>query len=90
MSGKKYGDNSISIRRLLYDKSNQAPKDLFDTGINSKLKTVSTIIESLISDVANVSLQQLLDNIIRNAAVLPYIMQHAQKLKLLQLLKTKI
>ena len=86
VSGKKYGDNSISIRRLLYDKSNQPPKDLFDPGINSKLKTVSTIIESLISDVANVSLQQLLDNIIRNAGVLPYIMQHQQKLQLLQLL----
>ena len=86
VSSKKYGDNSVSIRKLLYDKSNQPARDLFDTGINSKLKTVSTIIETLVGNVANVSLQQLLDNIIRNAAVLPYIMQHAQKLKLLQLL----
>jgi len=86
VSSKKYGDNSVSIRKLLYDKSNQPARDLFDTGINSKLKTVSTIIETLVGDVANVSLQQLLDNIIRNAAVLPYIMQHDQKLKLLQLL----
>ena len=86
VSGKKYGDNAVSIRRLLYDRSHQAPKDLFDTGINSKLKTVSAIIEDLISDVANVSLQKLLDNIIRNAGVLPYIMQHQQKLQLLQLL----
>ena len=86
VSSKKYGDNTVSIRKLLYDKSNQPARDLFDTGINSKLKTVSTIVETLVGDVANVSLQQLLDNIIRNAAVLPYIMQHAQKLKLLQLL----
>ncbi|MFN0081773.1 MAG: ATP-dependent helicase, partial [Ferruginibacter sp.] len=86
VSTKKYGDNAISIRRLLYDKANRPARDLFDTGINSKLKTVSIIIENLISDVANVSLQQLLDNIIRNAGVLPYMMQHPQKLKLLQLL----
>ena len=86
VGSKKYGDNTVSIRRLLYDRSNQPPKDLFDTGINSKLKTVSAIIENLISNVANVSLQQLLDNIIRNAGVLSYIMQHQQKLKLLQLL----
>ena len=83
---KKYGDNSVSIRKLLYDKSNQPARDLFDTGINSKLKTVSKIIETLVGDVANVSLQQLLDNIIRNAGVLPYIMQHPKKLQLLQLL----
>ena len=86
VSGKKYGDNAVSIRRLLYDKANQPARDLFDTGLHSKLKKVSAIIETLISDVANVSLQQLLDNIIRNAGVLPYIMQHPQKLKLLQLL----
>ncbi len=86
VSGKKYGDNSISIRKLLYDRSNQAPKDLFDIGINSKLKIVSAILEELVGDVANVSLQKLLDNIIRNASVLPYIMQHPQKLQLLQLL----
>ncbi len=86
VSGKKYGDNAVSIRRLMCDKANQPARDLFDTGINSKLKTVSAIIENLISDVANVSLQQLLDNIIRNAGVLPYIMQHPKKLKLLQLL----
>ncbi len=85
-NSKKYGGAPSSIRKLLYDKANQPAKDLFDTGINSKLKTVSGIIETLIADVANVSLQQLLDNIIRNAGVLPYMMQHPQKLKLLQLL----
>ena len=86
VNSKKYGGSATSLRKLLYDKANQPPKDLFDSGINSKLKTVSGIIENLMGDVANVSLQQLLDNIIRNAGVLPYIMQHPQKLKLLQLL----
>ena len=86
VNSKKYSGTATSLRRLLFDKANQSPKDLFDTGIHSKLKTVSAIIENLMGDVANVSLQQLLDNIIRNAGVLPYIMQHSQKLKLLQLL----
>lgn len=40
----------------------------------------------MIADVSNVSLQQLLDRIIRNAGVLSYIMLHQEKLKLLQLL----
>ena len=86
VNSKKYSGAATSLRRLLFDKANQPPKDLFDTGISSKLKMVSGIIENLLGDVANVSLQQLLDNIIRNAGVLPYIMQHPQKLKLLQLL----
>ena len=86
VNSKKYSGAATSLRRLLFDKANQPPKDLFDTGISSKLKMVSGIIENLLGDVANVSLQQLLDNIIRNAGVLPYIMQHQQKLKLLQLL----
>ena len=86
VNSKKYSGAATSLRRLLFDKANQPPKDLFDTGISSKLKMVSSIIENLLGDVANVSLQQLLDNIIRNAGVLPYIMQHPQKLKLLQLL----
>ena len=86
VNSKKYSGAATSLRRLLFDKANQPPKDLFDTGISSKLKMISGIIENLLGDVANVSLQQLLDNIIRNAGVLPYIMQHQQKLKLLQLL----
>ena len=86
VNSKKYSGAATSLRRLLFDKANQPPKDLFDMGISSKLKMVSGIIENLLGDVANVSLQQLLDNIIRNAGVLPYIMQHQQKLKLLQLL----
>ncbi len=83
---KNYGGDKSSIRKLLFDKANQPPKDLFDTGISQRLKNTSVIIENLIADVSNVSLQQLLDSIIRNGGVLAYIMQHKEKLKLLQLL----
>jgi DNA helicase II / ATP-dependent DNA helicase PcrA len=86
VNSKRYGGDASSIRKLLFDKANQAPKDLFDSGIDQRLKNASAIIENLIADVSNVSLQQILDRIIRNGGVLAYIMQHEEKLKLLQLL----
>jgi DNA helicase II / ATP-dependent DNA helicase PcrA len=86
VNARNYKDEKSSIRKLLFDKANQPPKDLFDSGISQSLKNTSLIIENLISDVSNVSLQQLLDRIIRNGGVLSYIMQHEEKLKLLQLL----
>ncbi len=86
VNSKRYGGDASSIRKLLYDKANQPPKDLFDSGISQPMKNASAILESLISDVANVSLQQLLNNIIRNGGLLAYIMQHEDRLKLLQLL----
>ena len=86
VNARNYKDERSSIRKLLFDKANQAPKDLFDSGIDQRLKNTSAIIENLIADVSNVSLQQLLDRIIRNGGVLAYIMQHEEKLKLLQLL----
>ena len=86
VNARNYKDERSSIRKLLFDKANQPPKDLFDSGIDQRLKNTSAIIENLIADVSNVSLQQLLDSIIRNGGVLAYIMQHEEKLKLLQLL----
>ena len=83
---KKYGGEPTSIRKLLSDKTNTAPKNLFDTGIHEGLKKVSRIIEQLMADVSNITLQQLFSNIIRNAGILPYIMQANEKIALMQLL----
>ncbi len=83
---KKYNGEQTSIRRLLYDKTHAPAKDLFDTGLNPGLKNVSHIMEQLIADVPNITLQQLFENIIQKAGVLPYIMQHPQKIALMQLL----
>ncbi|RYY46362.1 MAG: ATP-dependent helicase [Chitinophagaceae bacterium] len=83
---KKYAGEQISIRKLLADRANAPARDLFDTGINSGLKNTSYIIELLIADVPNVTLQQLFENIIQKAGVLPYIMQHPKKLALMQIL----
>lgn len=83
---KKYGGEPVSLRKLLSDKSKEAPKTLFDKTFDAGLKNVSAIVEQLIADVPNVTLQQLMDNIIRNAGVLQYIMSSTQKISLMQLL----
>jgi DNA helicase-2/ATP-dependent DNA helicase PcrA len=86
VNSKRYGGEPTSIRKLLFDKANKPAKDLFDTGINEGLKNASKIIESLIADVSNITLQQLFANIIQYAGVLPYLMQSNNKIGLLQLL----
>ena len=83
---KRYNDEATSIRKLLSDKTNTPPKDLFDTGINEGLKNCSRILEQLIADVPNVTLQQLFARIISHAGLLNYIMQSDEKIVLMQLL----
>lgn len=85
-NSKKYNDEVSSIRKLLVEKSNTPNKNLFDTGLNERLKKVSAIMEQLIADVSNVTLQQLFSNIIQYAGVLPYLMQSKDKIALMQLL----
>ncbi|HRH48605.1 MAG TPA: ATP-dependent DNA helicase [Panacibacter sp.] len=86
VAGKQFGDGKTSIRRLLYERSNQPPKDLFSQGINPRLKNASNIIEQLVSDTPNVTLQVLFENIVQRAGVLSFIMQSKEKLWLLQVL----
>jgi DNA helicase II / ATP-dependent DNA helicase PcrA len=74
-----------SIRKLLYEKANAASRDLFDTGILPSLKNFSKIMEQLIADVSNVTLQHLFEKII-HAGVLSYIMKSEEKIRLMQIL----
>ncbi len=82
---KKYSE-LFSLRRLLVERSNQAPSTLFDKGVNEHLKKVSAVLEKLIADVSNVTLQRLFENIITQAGVLQYIMQSHDKIVLMQIL----
>jgi DNA helicase II / ATP-dependent DNA helicase PcrA len=50
------------------------------------MKKVSAILEQLIADVPNVTLQQLFENIIQKGGVLTYIMNSDNKISLIQLL----
>jgi DNA helicase-2/ATP-dependent DNA helicase PcrA len=82
----KYKGELTSIRKVLSDKANKQAKDLFDVGINAGLKNISLILEKLIADASNITLQQLFGNIIQEAGILPYIMQSDEKIMLMQLL----
>ena len=86
VAGKQFSENKTSLRRLLYEKANKPAKDLFDNGIPEGLKRASKIMEQLIADVSNVTIQTLLENIVRQGGVLTYIMQSPDKIWLLQVL----
>jgi DNA helicase-2/ATP-dependent DNA helicase PcrA len=86
VNNKRYGGESTSLRKLMYDKAHAPARDLFDKGLHEKLKEISAILETLIADVSNVTLQQLFENIIQKAGILSYIMKSDEKIALMQLL----
>ena len=83
---KKFSDNKTSIRQLLAEKVNEVPKDLFTPSLQDGLKKASILLEDLVANVPNVTLQTLFENIIRKAGVLNHIMQSPDKLWLMQVL----
>ena len=83
---KQFGERKTSIRRLLHEKSHQQPKDLFDKGIHENLKRANAILEQLIADAANITLQSLLENIIRKAGVLATVMKSEERIWQIQVL----
>ena len=86
VADKQFSQNKTSLRRLLYEKANAPAKDLFDAGIPESLKKASGIFERLIGEVPNVTIQTLLENIVRVGGILNYIMQSPEKIWLLQVL----
>jgi DNA helicase-2/ATP-dependent DNA helicase PcrA len=84
VANRQFTENKISLRRLLHEKANEPPKDLFSQGIHQNLKKAGAVIEELISDVSNVTLQTLVERIIRKAGVLNQVMLDEEKIWLLQ------
>lgn len=85
-ANKRYNDDNSSLRSLLHEKANAALKDLFSASIHARLKKASSIIETLIAAVPNLTLQHLFEKIIREAGVLNHIMQSDDKHWQLQVL----
>jgi DNA helicase-2/ATP-dependent DNA helicase PcrA len=79
-----FKENKISLRRLLFEKANEPGRDLFSVPIHPGLKAASAIIEQLIADVPNLTLQMLLENLIRNSGLLKQVMQSTEKIWMLQ------
>ncbi|MDP9230890.1 MAG: ATP-dependent helicase, partial [Bacteroidota bacterium] len=86
VADRKFGDDKISLRQLLHEKANAPAKDLFSQGMHERLKNAGKIIEELLADCPNVTLQCLFENIIRKAGVLNTIMQSNDKHWLIQVL----
>lgn len=86
VADKKYTGNGTSIRQVLTEKANTPAKDLFSNGLHRGLKKASGVVEKLIADVSNVTLQHLFETIIREAGVLTHIMQSSDKHWQLQIL----
>ncbi|MEO6537174.1 MAG: ATP-dependent DNA helicase, partial [Ferruginibacter sp.] len=82
---KKYNKEITSLRQLLFDKANAPAKDLFDAGFAEPMKKLSNVMEQLIADVSNNTLQQLFEKVIREAGILSYIMKSPDKIELMQL-----
>ena len=79
VADKKYGGTATAIRQLLTEKVNAPSKDLFSSNLPEGLKNASVLLEKLLADVPNTTLQQLFENIIRGAGVLSHIMQSPDK-----------
>jgi len=79
VADKQFTEHKTSLRKLIYDKVNAPAVDLFTPKINDNLAKAGGIIEKLIHIVPNVTLQVLMENIIREAGVLNQVMQSADK-----------
>jgi DNA helicase-2/ATP-dependent DNA helicase PcrA len=86
VADKKSGGNSTSIRQFLLEQAAAPAKDLFSNGLQDGLKKAGAIMEQLLADISNCTLQHLFENIIRNTGVLTAIMQSTDKHWELQLL----
>lgn len=83
---KRYDDKTISLRKMLHDKAKEPARDLFSSGLPAGLRQSSDIIEKLIAKAPNLTLQQLFENIIREAGILNHVMKSDDKHWQLQIL----
>jgi DNA helicase II / ATP-dependent DNA helicase PcrA len=86
VADRQFSNNKTSLRRLLHEKANRPPADLFSQGLNAGLQQAGRALEKLIAEVPNVTLQGLLEKIIREAGVLTQIMQSGEKAWQMQVL----
>ncbi len=82
----KYTDSERSIRQFMSEKTAAPPKDLFSPGFHEGLKKASLVVEELVQDVSNTTLQTLFENVIRKTGLLGKIMQSEDKHWQLQVL----
>jgi DNA helicase-2/ATP-dependent DNA helicase PcrA len=70
-----YKKEGTGFRRLIEEKTNKIAGSLFEKNISDELAKTGIIIENIISSIHNITLQQLLENIIRDTGLLGVIMR---------------
>lgn len=85
---RNFSKEPSSLRLLLNEKSKTPAKTLFDEGFNEKLIATGKVLEQLIADASNITVQQVVDQVIKTAGVLSYIMNSSQKVELMQYLSS--
>lgn len=86
VADRRFGDQKTSLRKLLYEKVNTPPRDLFSGAAPAGMKIASNAIEKLLADVSNTTLVNLVENCIREAGVLNRVMHSDDKHWQLQVL----
>ncbi|HLX66980.1 MAG TPA: ATP-dependent DNA helicase, partial [Puia sp.] len=86
VADRQFSDQRTSLRRLLYEKANRPAKDLFDAGLPESMKRASRVLEKLIGDVINVTLQSLFENCIRETGILGQVLGSPDKIWQMQVL----
>lgn len=70
-----YKKEGAGFRRIIEEKTNKVAGSLFEKNISDELAQTGRLIESIIGSINNITLQQLLENIIREAGLLGVIMR---------------
>ncbi|MET0635634.1 MAG: ATP-dependent DNA helicase [Chitinophagaceae bacterium] len=83
---RQFSAHKTSIRRLLTEKASAPKRDLFDTGLPDSLRNASSVLESLIADVPNSTLQVLFEKVIRKTGILKQVMDSPNRHDELQIL----
>ena len=83
---RQFGEQRTSIRRLLYEKAHRPARDLFDSGLPEAMRKASRVLEKLIGDASNITLQALFENCIRDTGILTAIMTSPDKIGQMQVL----
>ncbi len=86
VADRQFSDQRTSLRRLLYEKANRPARDLFDAGLPESMKRASLVLEKLIGEVMNVTLQTLFENCIRETGILGLVLSSPDKIWQMQVL----
>ncbi|HXB09141.1 MAG TPA: ATP-dependent DNA helicase [Puia sp.] len=86
VADRQFGDQKTSIRRLLAEKAGRPARDLFDTGLPDGLKKASQVLEKLIGEESNVTLQELFEHCIRDTGILHAVLTGPDKIGQMQVL----